>query len=120
MRVAITSEGKSLKDNVDPRFGRAKYFLVVETESRVVEVVDNEQNLNALQGAGVQSAEIVANLDVEAVITGHCGPKAFLALNAAGIDVFTGATGTVEEAVELLANGKLSKSEGPDVEAHWQ
>jgi predicted Fe-Mo cluster-binding NifX family protein len=120
MRVAITSEGKDLKDHVDPRFGRAKYFLVVETESRVIEVVDNEQNLNALQGAGVQSAERVAGLGVEAVVTGHCGPKAFHALNAAGIDVYTGATGTIEEVIDRMTAGKLAKSKGADVESHWQ
>lgn len=119
MRVAVTSEGKDLAAKVDPRFGRAKYFLVVETDSRVVEVIDNEQNLNAVQGAGVQSAETVARLGVDAVITGHCGPKAFHALSAAGVDVFTGATGTVEAAVESLVAGELSQSEGPDVEGHW-
>jgi predicted Fe-Mo cluster-binding NifX family protein len=80
---------------------------------------DNAQNLNALQGAGVQAGQAVARLGAEAVLTGHVGPKAFHALSAAGIAVCTGATGTVREAVEQFKAGQLQAAQKPDVAGHW-
>jgi predicted Fe-Mo cluster-binding NifX family protein len=119
MKVAITSQGSSVNDQVDPRFGRAKFFIVMDTESENVEVADNAQNLNAAQGAGIQAGQNVAALGVQAVITGHVGPKAFSVLNSAGIKIYTGATGTVKEALEKLKAGELSSADDADVEGHW-
>ena len=119
MKIAITSQGEGLDSEVDPRFGRGRFFIVMDTGSGALEAVDNNQNLNLAQGAGIQAAETVARLDVEAVLTGHCGPKAFRALSAAGIKVYAGAGGTVGQAVEKFKKGELALAEGPDVEGHW-
>ncbi len=97
MKIAVTAQGTDLESQVDPRFGRTKYFVVIDTDSDNFEVVDNAQNLNAAQGAGIQAVRNVAELGVEAVLTGHCGPNAFRTLTAAGIKVFTGASGTVKD-----------------------
>ena len=119
MKLAVTCQGQGLDDAVDPRFGRARCFLMVDSDTGEVEVVDNEQQLNAPQGAGIQSAECVARHDAQAVLTGHCGPKAFRALQAVNIDVYVGISGSVGEAVEQFKSGKLSPSASADVEGHW-
>ena len=119
MRVAITSQGTDLDSPVDPRFGRAKLFLIVDSETNEIEPVDNAQNLEAAQGAGIQAAQTVVNRGVGAVITGHCGPKAFRTLRAAGVEVVVGAEGTVAEALEKYENGELRSAERADVEGHW-
>jgi predicted Fe-Mo cluster-binding NifX family protein len=119
MRVAVTARGDNLQSEVDPRFGRARYFVIVDTETGDFTVVDNEQNLNAAQGAGIQAAQHVAAQGVQAVLTGHCGPKAFKALTAGGIAVFSGVEGTVADAVERYKAGQLSAGEGADVRGHW-
>ena len=119
MKIAVTASGASLDAPLDPRFGRAARFIVVDSATGAFTVHDNTQNLNATQGAGIQTAETVSRLGAEAVITGHCGPKAFRALQAAGIQVVTGATGTVREAVARFQKGELQPSTGADVEGHW-
>lgn len=119
MKVAITSQGKDLESQVDPRFGRAQAFIVVETDSGDLEVVDNEQNLNAPQGAGIQAGKTVAESGAEVVITGHCGPNAFRTLSAAGIKVVVGARGTVGEVLEKFKSGELKPAEDADVQGHW-
>jgi len=118
MKIAISSRGTDLNATVDPRFGRAACFLIVDTETNQVAVVDNAANVNAMQAAGVQTAQAVAAQGVRAVLSGHVGPKAFTALRAAGIDVYTGAAGTVREAVEAFRAGKLTAAAGADVQGH--
>ena len=119
MKVAITASGASLDAPLNPRFGRAAQFIVVDSETGAFRVHDNTPNLNAAQGAGIQAAETVSQLGVEVVITGHCGPKAFRALQAAGIQVVTGATGTVRDALAQFQKGKLKPATSADVEGHW-
>ncbi|OPZ74084.1 MAG: Dinitrogenase iron-molybdenum cofactor [Firmicutes bacterium ADurb.Bin456] len=119
MKIAITAQGKNMESKVDPRFGRASWFVLVDTETGAHEAVSNEQNLNAGQGAGIQSAENISRQGVKAVITGNCGPKAFRTLNAAGIKIYTGAEGTVAEVYEKFKAGKLPEAAGANVEGHW-
>lgn len=119
MKVIVTASGRTADSPVDPRFGRAPHFIVVDTASGVVEAVDNADGVSAGQGAGVQAAQRVAGVGAECLITGHCGPKAFRALDAAGIAVYTGATGSVAHALEMLAAGQLKRAGGPDVGGHW-
>jgi len=104
---------------VDPRFGRAKCFILVDTETGEFSVHDNAQNLNAAQGAGIQAAQNVAALDVEAIITGNVGPKAFATLNAGGVKIYVGATGTVSQAVEQFKAGQLKCVDQANVDGHW-
>jgi len=119
MKVAVTSQGQDLNSPVDPRFGRAKYFIVADTENDGFSVTDNSVNLNAMQGAGIQSGRNVVDMDVNAVITGHVGPKAFATLQAGSVNVFTGAKGTVAEAIEQFKAGTLKQQSAADVEGHW-
>lgn len=119
MKIAVTASGNTLDSPVDPRFGRAAFFTVVDADTGAFEVHDNAQNLNAAQGAGIQAAETVSRLGAEVVITGHCGPKAFRALRAANIQIVVGANGTVREAVERFKKGELKAAGTPDVEGHW-
>jgi len=119
MKVAVTSTGDTVNATVDPRFGRAEKFIVLDTDTGEVQVVDNTQNVNLAQGAGIQAAENISQLGVQYVITGNCGPKAFRTLSAAGIKVVQGASGTISEAVEQLKTGKLVPAESHNVDGHW-
>lgn len=119
MKIAVTSTGKNLDADLDPRFGRAQYFVVVDTDTMAFEIKENTQNLNLPQGAGIQAGKTVAETGVQAVITGNCGPKAFQVLEAAGIHIVTGIKGTVKGVVEQFKKGELSYAGGPNVEGHW-
>ena len=119
MRIAITAEGKELSSEIDLRFGRAKFLLVVDTESSDFAVHDNQLNLNAVQGAGIQTGQNIANLGVEAVITGNVGPNAFKTLNAAGVKIFLAEKQTVAKAVESFKAGNLKEVDNANVEGHW-
>jgi predicted Fe-Mo cluster-binding NifX family protein len=107
MKVAISSLGTTLDDRVDDHFGRARHFIIADTDSGAFEIVDNSANMNALQGAGIAAAETVFDHAAGAVITGHLGPKAFAALQAAGIPGYNGSGMTVRDAVAALAAGQL-------------
>jgi len=119
MKMVITSSGETMDSPVDPRFGRAKTFILFDTETGLHQAVDNTQNLNAAQGAGIQAAENVCRLGAQCLITGHCGPKAFRTLKAAGIKVIIGAEGTVTEAIEKFRAGQYTTAEAADVDGHW-
>jgi predicted Fe-Mo cluster-binding NifX family protein len=119
MRVAITSKGTNLESEVDPRFGRAQYLIIADTESREYEVLDNSENINAFKGAGIKAASMVSRKDVDALLTGYCGPKAFKTLAAAGVKVVNDVEGTVAQALDLAAKGSLNYASDANVEAHW-
>ena len=119
MKVVVTANGTDLQAAVDPRFGRAAGFVLVDTESGEVSAHGNEQNYNAPQGAGIQAAQLVAELDADAVVSGNMGPKAFRTLGAAGIKVYLAKGGTVAEAVKQLQDGQLQEVDQANVEGHW-
>ena len=108
MKLAVTSQGSELTSTADRRFGRAKCFLVVDTETDKTRMVDNSVNLKAAQGAGIEAGRKMAELGVEAVVTGNVGPKALGTFKAAGVRVYTGATGTVADAIEQWKAHKLA------------
>ena len=118
MKVAVTSTGKTLDSQVDQRFGRANCFVVVETETMDMAVIDN-QSAAAAGGAGVGAAKAVIDADAKAVLTGNCGPNAERVLSASGLELYTGVTGTIAEAVELFKSGKLAAAAGPNVKSHF-
>ena len=118
MKIAVTSLGETLESPVDQRYGRARYFILFDTETEEWSVHDNTQNLQVMQGAGIQAGQTVANLGAAAVLTGHCGPKAYATLAAGGVEVFSGAQGTVKEALAAHRAGSMQKAEGADVGAH--
>jgi len=119
MKIAITSQGKEFSSEIYLRFGRAKFLLVVDTKTGDFEVHDNELNLNAVQGAGIQTGQNIANLGVEAVITGNVGPNAFKTLNAANIKIFLAEKQTVAEAIDSFKTGELKEVDQANVEGHW-
>lgn len=119
MKLAITSVGEALDSSIDPRFGRTKFFIVIEPETGSATAVSNSVNLNAAQGAGIQAARTIANLGVKVLITGHVGPKAFAALKASGVAVYPVANGTVAEALAHFKTGVLNALQAADVEGHW-
>jgi predicted Fe-Mo cluster-binding NifX family protein len=118
MKIAVTSQGKDLNAEVDPRFGRCQYFIVIDTESGSFESLDNE-SANLGGGAGIRTAQTLIDKNVEAVLTGNVGPNAFQTLSAAGIKIYAGISGKVSEAVEQFKSGSLKPYEAPSVESHF-
>ena len=119
MKIAVTAQGKELSSEIDLRFGRAKWLIVVDTETGDYEAHDNIVNLNAVQGAGIQTGRNIANLGVEAVITGNVGPNAFKTISASGVKMFLAEKQTVEEAIDSFQAGKLEEVDQANVEGHW-
>lgn len=102
---------------IDPRFGRSQYFVIVDSDTMAFEAMPNEA-MNAPGGAGIQAAQAMVNKGVEAVISGNIGPNAFQVLSTAGVKIATGAYGKVKEAVEMYKSGKLSEAGASTVAAH--
>jgi len=117
MKVAVSATGPDLNAEVDPRFGRCQYFVIVDLETMQVEGVSNA-NAMAGGGAGIAAAQLVASKGAEVVLTGHSGPNAFQALTAAKIEVMTGVTGKVRDAVEGYKAGRYKSISEPDVADH--
>lgn len=117
MKIAVSSTGPDLDSQVDPRFGRCKYFLIVDSDTMEFEAVENA-NAALGGGAGIQSAQLVADKGATAVLTGNCGPNAFRTLEAANVTVITGMDGSVRDAIEKFKNGGTTDSSGPNVGSH--
>lgn len=110
MKVVVSSTGKTLDSNVDTRFGRCQYFLIVETENNQIKNVLAVQNQGALQGhgAGIRAAEQVGEIKPDAVITGNLGPNASNVFNQLKIEVYQG-SGTAKDAVIKFLAGGIEK-----------
>lgn len=119
MLVAFSTDGGNLDSILDTRFGRCRNFLVLDSSFSDFKVIENSQNLNAAQGAGIQSAQNVIASGAQALVTGHCGPKAFKVLQAAGIPIYLGEEKTIRSLLEDFQNGKLEPLASADVEGHW-
>jgi predicted Fe-Mo cluster-binding NifX family protein len=117
MKVAVSAAGPSLDSQVDPRFGRCQYLLIVDADSMTFEALENPA-VTSPGGAGIQVAELVANKGAKAVITGSCGPNAYQVLSAAHVDVLDGVSGSVREAVEGYRRGQLKAAAGPSGSPH--
>lgn len=114
MKICLTAKGDNRDAELDPTFGRCEYFIFVDVDTLEFEAVKNP-NTESMAGAGIQSAQLVANKKVKAVITGNVGPNAFQTLNTAGIEVITGLSGTVKEAIEKYKRGELKPAQTPNV-----
>jgi len=116
-RIAVTSEGPSLDDQVDPRFGRAAGFVVVDLDTMETHYIDNGQSQVMAQGAGIQAAELIVRAGAICLLTGYVGPKAFHALSAAGVKVGQNLEGlTVRAAVERFKAGQVEMAHAPNRE----
>lgn len=109
MKIAVSSNGKDLNAQIDPRFGRCLYFIIADTDTMNFEVYENA-NRELTSSAGIQSASFVASHHVKAVLTGNCGPKAADVFAAADISVLTGVTGTVADALRRFKTGELANT----------
>lgn len=118
MKIAISATTADLDADVDPRFGRCQYFVIVAPDFIEFETLENSGAL-AGGGAGISTAQSIAGKDIEAVLTGNCGPNAYQVLTAAGIKVVTGVSGKVRQAVEDYKSGKLKASSQPNVSGHF-
>ena len=119
MKVAVTSKGVLLESEVDPRFGRAPYILIVDPDTMAFEAVDNSDNVNAFKGAGIQAATMVSDKGARVLMTGYCGPKAFATLEAGGVKVVSDVTGKVRDAIAAFKAGTVIYSTGANKDAHW-
>lgn len=117
MKIAITASSPKLEAEVDPRFGRCQYFIIMDPETMQFESLENA-GPSASEGAGVSTAQMINGEGVDAVLTGNCGPNAYQALSAAGIKVITGVSGKITDAVENYKAGKFQPADQPNVNAH--
>jgi len=118
MKIAVTSTGPSLDDNVEARFGRCAYFLIIDTDTMQYEAIENP-NIALGGGAGIQSAQLMSEKGVTTVLTGNCGPNAFNVFGQAGIQVIVGVSGIVRDTVEQFKTGAFSSASGPNVASHF-
>ncbi|MBW1737436.1 MAG: NifB/NifX family molybdenum-iron cluster-binding protein [Deltaproteobacteria bacterium] len=118
MKIAVTSTGPTLDDTVEERFGRCPYFLIIDPDTLEFEPFENP-NIALGGGAGIQSAQLMANKGVSVVLTGNCGPNAFQTFGAAGVQVITGVSGQVRQAIEQYKSGAVSSTAGPNVQSHF-
>ena len=118
MKICVSSTGENLDADVDPRFGRCRYFLIVDSDTLNFNSISNESNI-ASGGAGIQAAQTVAKTGANVVITGNIGPNAFQTLQAAGIKVITGANGFIKDIVKRFNNGEFKETNIPSVKSHY-
>lgn len=118
VKIAISATGPGLDADVDPRFGRCQYFIIVDAETMQFEALENS-SAAAAGGAGISAAQMVANKGAEVVLTGNCGPNAYQTLSAAGVQVISGVSGTVRDAVQAHKAGKFQPSAQPNVASHY-
>ncbi len=120
MRIAVSCTEESTKKMASPSFGRAPFFYLAESEEYTGYFVPNTQNKQAVQGAGIQSAQTILREEAEVLITGHCGPKAFRVLTEGGVRIFQGEPKrTVDETLKDFFDNKLVELKSADVEGHW-
>ena len=118
MKIAVTSTGPTLDDMMEERFGRCAYFLIIDLDTLEFEALENP-NIALGGGAGIQSAQLMADKGVSTVLTGNCGPNAFQTFGAANIQVITGVSGQVRQAVEQYKSGALSGATTPNVQSQF-
>lgn len=118
MKIAVSAMGTTLDAEIDPRFGRCQYFIIVDPETMQFQALENS-GVMAGGGAGISTAQTIAGKGIEAVLTGNCGPNAYQVLSAAGIKVVTGVSGKVQDAIQDYRAGKLKASSQPNVAGHF-
>jgi len=118
MKIAISATGPTLDADVDPRFGRCQYFIIADPDTMQFEAMDNS-SATAAGGAGISAGQAIAGKGVQAVLTGNCGPNAHQVLSSSGIQVITGVSGKVREAIQDYKSGKFRTSSQPNVADHF-
>ncbi len=118
MKICITSQGDNLDAQVDPRFGRCPYFIIADTETSEFEAIQNP-NVNGMGGVGVQAGQLIFEKQVKAVLTGNVGPNALQTLQSGEIEVISGVSGKVKEAIEKHKKGEFKLTQDPSVDSHF-
>jgi predicted Fe-Mo cluster-binding NifX family protein len=118
MKIAVSATAPSLDAEVDPRFGRCQYFIIVDPQTMQFEALDNS-NAMAAGGAGISTAQMIASKGAEVVLTGNCGPNAYQTLTAAGIQIITSVSGRIKDAIEAFKAGRFQSSAQPSVGSHY-
>jgi predicted Fe-Mo cluster-binding NifX family protein len=116
VRFAVTALKPELASPIDQRFGRTRCLLIIDLPDRTTMVIDNKPEMHVAQDAGIQAAQKVIDSHVDALITGHCGPKAFRALQAAGVTVYKVSDGSVAEALDRFEEGNLTAAVAADAD----
>jgi predicted Fe-Mo cluster-binding NifX family protein len=118
MKICLTSQGDSLESQLDPRFGRSAFFIFVDSETEEFEVIENTQ-VQATGGAGIQAGMTIVEKGAKVLLTGNVGPNAYQTLQAGGVEIFTGASGSVKEVLEKYQQGAFKSTGEPNVESHF-
>jgi len=117
MKICITSQGNKLESQIDPRFGRCAYFIIIDPDSMEFEAIENS-NAQTMGGAGIQAGQLIGNKGVKVLLTGNVGPNAFQTLQASQIDIITGVSGLVKDAVEKYKTGNFKPVDNATVGSH--
>ena len=118
MKIAVSANSPNLDTDIDPRFGRCQYLVLVDADTMSFETINNTGGMGS-GGAGIATAQLIVGKEVEAVLTGNCGPNAYQVLSTAGIKVITGVSGKVKDAIQSYKSGKLQESSQPNVAGHF-
>jgi len=118
MKICITSTGDNLDSNVDPRFGRCRYFIIYNTDTDEFEAMENDSR-EAMGGAGISAAQNIVSKNVQAVLSGHFGPNAFKVLQSASVKLYSNVSGTVRTAIAEFKNNDLKILSSPDAPSHF-
>jgi predicted Fe-Mo cluster-binding NifX family protein len=118
MKIAVSATAPDINADIDPRFGRCQYFVIVDSDTMEFEALENE-SMMAAGGAGISAAQMIAKKGAQVVLTGNCGPNAHQTLSAAGVQVITGVSGQVKAAIKAYKNGKYKATDEPNVDAHF-
>ena len=118
MKIAVSATDPTLDAEVDPRFGRCRYFIIADPETLEFEAVDNASAMSS-GGAGISAAQAIAGKGVEAVLTGNCGPNAYQVLSPAGIKVITGVSGKVKDVIAEYKIGSYTVAQQANVPGHF-
>jgi predicted Fe-Mo cluster-binding NifX family protein len=119
MKIAITSTGETLESDMDPHFGRALYYLILDTENGgIVEAINNNENVNASGGAGTSATQVMAHHEVRVVISGNYGPNASRGLHAFNIKMMQSPVKKIKEVLADYQSGNLKEVMDATVEGH--
>ncbi|MCQ1536163.1 dinitrogenase iron-molybdenum cofactor biosynthesis protein [Methanosarcina sp. KYL-1] len=111
MKICVTATSWNLDSTMDPHFGRAPYFIIIDPETMEFEVLENP-GVSVL-GKGIQVAQAMVSKGIDVLLTGKIGPDAFRILSEEGVSIVTGASGSIQAAVEQFKKGELRPADGP-------
>ncbi len=110
MKVCITAQGATPEAKVEERFGRAPFFILMDSETGSFEAVANPFAEGA-GGVGPKAAQVIIDKKAGTLISGMLGGNAKAVLDAAGIVQYTyRSAGTVQEAFEAFKNNTLERA----------